>query len=212
MVTKMSKNENHHSFSRVALRFLFRIFFGIVLCIVMYGTFFSFFNAEWYQRVLSGLVFILFVYMLYTGMWSAGVHDKDEIYFQRMKRNPLKGLAASAVVSIPYAILNAILLFNCYNVFSVYNTALQNSEKLVEYLQKYSTIRLIFNLINSPFLFITLNYEYSNVGKTLIGTILLPLTIIAIGGASYYLGLKNISIFQLSFYKDEKKDQKNRNK
>ena len=205
----MSNNVNFHSFSRVSLRFFFRILFAIVLCIVMYGTFFSFFDADWYLRLLSGLVLVLLTYMLYTGMWSTGVHDKDEIYFQRMKRNPLRGLAASAIVSIPYAILNAFLLFNCYNAISVYNTALQNGEKLVEYLEKYDTFRLIFNLINSSFLFITLNFDYSQIGKVLIAAALLPLTIIVIGGISYYLGLKNISILQISVYKNEKPNKDN---
>jgi len=193
----MSNNMNYHSFSRVALRFFFRILFGIVLCIVMYGTFFSFFDAEWYQRLLGVLVLALLVFMLYTGMWSTGIHDKDEIFFQRMKRNPLRGIAISAIVSIPYVLLNSVLLFNCLNAISD---------------EKYASTRLIFNLINSPFLFITLNFDYHEIEKILIAAILLPLTIIAVGGASYYLGLKNISILQFSVYKDEKRDHENRNK
>jgi len=180
---------NYHSSSKVALRYFFRILFGIVLCIVMYGTFFSFFDAEWYQRLLSVLVLILLVYMLYTGMWNTGVFDRDEVFFQRMKRKPLRGLAISAIVSIPYFLLNAIMMIGCINAVSE---------------EKYETIRLIFNLINASFLFITLKFDYHIAGEAGIAGILLPITVIIIGGLSYYLGLKNISILQFSIYKNEK--------
>lgn len=179
---------NYHSFPRTAVRFFFRIILGIVFCIVAYGTFFSIINAEWYQRILSVLTFVLLLYMIYSGMWSAGVHDRDEIYFERMKRDPYRGLAVSAVVSIPYTIINAILLISCINAASI---------------EKYDLSRLIYHLINAPFLFITFNYDYHNIGNALIAGILLPLTIIVFGGISYYLGLKNISILQMSVYKDE---------
>ena len=178
---------NYHSFPRTAVRFFFRIILAIILCIVAYGTFFSIFDAEWYQRLLSVLTFALLLYMLYSGMWSAGMHDRDEIYFKRMERNPFRGLAVSAVVSIPYAIINAILLISCLNAANI---------------EKYDMSRLIYHLINAPFLFVTLNYDYHNIGNVLIAGILLPLTIIAFGGISYYLGLRKISILQWSVYKD----------
>ncbi|HOP10357.1 MAG TPA: hypothetical protein PK629_02595 [Oscillospiraceae bacterium] len=187
---------NYFTFSKVAWRYFFRILFGIVLCIVMYGTFFSFFDAAWYQRLLSVLTLALLVYMLYTGMWSVGVHDKDEVFFQRMKMNPLRGLSVSGVVSIPYFILNLSLMLICVNTDSDKN---------------FDMVRLIFNLINAPFLFINLATDYHNIGSAIIAGIFLPLTIIGIGGLSYYLGLKNISILQLSVYKDEK-DKNEENK
>lgn len=179
---------NYDSFFKIALRYFFRILFGLVLCIVMYGTFFSFFDAEWYQRLLSLLVLALLFYMLYTLMWNLGMHDKDEVYFKRMKRNPLRGLAISAAVSVPYIILNVVLMFNCLNAV--------NDEK-------YAITRLIFNLINSPFLFVTLNFDYHDAGKAVLAGVLLPIVIIGVGGLSYYLGLKNFSILQKSVYKDE---------
>ncbi len=189
----MVTGENHFTFSKAVLRYFFRILIGLVLCVVMYGTFFSFFNTEWYQRLLSVMTLALLVYMLYTGMWSVGMHDKDEIYFQRMKRNPLRGLVISAVVSIPYAIINAVLLLNCLNAADDV---------------KYASARLIFRLINSPFLFITLNSDYHSAGNVIVAGILLPLTIIVFGSASYYLGLKNISILQLSVYNNENDNKK----
>lgn len=188
----MDGNVNFYSFSRVAVRFFFRILFAIVLCIVMYGTFFSFFNAEWYQRLLSVLVLTLLVYMIYTGMWSVGIHDRDEIYFERMHRNPYRGLAISAWVGIPYAVLNTVLLLNCLNA----------ADEV-----KYASTRLIYHLINAPFLFITLNYDYHNVKNAIIAGILLPLSILVFGGASYYLGLKNISVLQMGLYKGDKQNK-----
>ncbi|HNX14672.1 MAG TPA: hypothetical protein PK854_08230 [Oscillospiraceae bacterium] len=184
----MINGTKYDSFFRIALRYLFRILFGIVLCIVMYGTFFSFFDAEWYQRLLSVLTLALLAYMLYTGMWNVGVHDKDEVFFKRIERKPLRGFAVSAAVSIPYVIINIILMFNCLNAAND---------------GKYAAARLIFHLVNAPFLFITLNYDYHTIGNALLAGSMLPIVIVGIGGLSYYLGLKNFSILQKSIYKDE---------
>ncbi len=120
------------------------------------------------------------------------MHDRDDVFFERAKRNSVRGLAISGVVSIPYALINAFLLIGCY-------TAAEDV--------KYDTMRLIFNLVNAPFLFITLNFDYHNIANVIIAGILLPIAIVGFGGASYYLGLNNISVLQKSVYKDEENDK-----
>lgn len=164
---------------RLGIGLFFRVIIGSLVSLLVDLSVMLIFNNPFGRMICQLLCFSASFSLVYLKAWQAGYSDRNQVKYDHIKENKLKGLYAGAIAVIPFLILSVLLVF-----FKI-------TEADTSYL-------FVYRFLNPAFM--PLNYSLLPPALTLreIGMFpvaaaaLTPLIFAVISGFAYYIGYSEV--------------------
>lgn len=206
---------------RLTLQTFINLVIATMISIVLVLSLSSLMSSVWGKLVTEAVCLAIVLPILYGYMWGQGDRDANFVQFGRMEPDPLKGLRAGALATVP-AYLTYIPLalcragamgsFDFMPFFRLLNAPMWGFINLIHSSGAiaHEATEAVEATETTPAIEAMAATEALPWGSFVV-LLLLPLLYIAICAVGYYMGTKRLAIMSKLVYKDDKKKPNRRN-
>ncbi len=162
------------------------LFLATIFSMIVCAAFKFLFGDNFYSFLLMGVVSLfLNGSMVYFFMWRQGDKEANYIQFNRIEKEPLKGLKVGLLAMIPYLFMDILLALSVFEAIS------------------FNFLR-VFRILNAP-LYGFMKLVHPGIDGLSLGNFiilaLMPLVYVIFSTLGYELGVRHISIKDRLVYK-----------